>query len=80
MGGGEISGELSGEGKRLSWILYFQDLDLEEMMLLGIQSLLMESKLVEKEKIYPKGVSFGKEESKLVGRSHEQVKSRWWYI
>jgi hypothetical protein len=44
MVGGEISGELSGEGKKLSWILYFLDLDLEDLMLLGIQNLLMESK------------------------------------
>jgi hypothetical protein len=44
MVGGEISGELSGEGKKLSWILYFLDLDLEDLMFLGIQNLLMESK------------------------------------
>lgn len=43
MVGCEISGELSGEGKKLSSILYFLDFDLEEMLFV-IQNLLMESK------------------------------------
>ena len=47
MVGCEICGELSGEGKKLSSILYFLDLDLEEMLFV-IQNLLMESKQQEK--------------------------------